>query len=125
MSDFAIKTIDVLYLRRHGHLIAVGLTEDELYTVAPSLRTDYDKQVVTVPERVGIAHGEVCDWTKRGGHSFKAKLHWNCPQCGQQWWEDFAGDLANPHFASSGCTCADHWLVHWDSSQATGELTIG
>jgi hypothetical protein len=102
-------------------VIACGLTEDHLYSVAPSLRDDREKQVVAVMRRVGVARGTVFDWSKRGGHSFTLKLHWNCPQCGQQWWEDFTDQSANPHFGASGCDCADWWLVEWDPLQADEE----
>ena len=107
MSELEIQIIDVWYLSRHGHLIACGLSEADLYRIAPSLRHDADKEVTTKAERVGIADGEVLDWSKRGDHSFQPKLHWLCTQCDQQWWEDFEGNVENPHFAAPGCECVD------------------
>ena len=125
MPNLEARIIDVWYLHRRGRLIACGLSEDDLYQAAPSMRSDTDKEVTVVGERFGIAHGEVLDWTKRGGHSFNPKLHWDCPQCGQQWWEDFVGDVDNPLFAGSGCKCVAYWLVHWEPLQVTEELANG
>lgn len=123
MQESAIQNREVLQLWRHGRLIAYGLKEDDLYSVAPSLRDDLEKQIVAVVHKVGTASGTVLDWSKRGGHSFTLKLHWNCPKCGQQWWEDYTEESENPHFGSSGCDCADHWLVEWNPSQASEERT--
>ncbi len=122
MSDSAVNSIAVLRLVRNGHCIAVGLTEEDLYSVAPSLREDTIQQIISVEQRVGTVRGEVWNWSKHGGHSFNPKLHWDCPYCNQQWWEDFVGEVSNPYFAGSGCHCADYWLVHWDSTQAKNEL---
>jgi hypothetical protein len=120
--SIVLRTIEVRYLYRHGHPIALGLSDDDLYAVAPSLRLDKDKQVIVKVEQVGLVQGEVFDWTKRGGHSFTPKIHWNCPNCDQQWFTDFSITLPNPIFESSGCSCVPYWLVSWDEQQALMEI---
>ena len=75
MQESVIQSREVLQLWRHGHLIAYGLKEDDLYAVAPSLRDDLEKSVVAVVDRVGTASGTVLDWSKRGGYSRTLKLH--------------------------------------------------
>ena len=98
-----------------------ALSEAELQSQVS--RGESGVQIVRRPESLGTANGQVLDWSKRGGHSLNPKLHWNCPQCGQEWWEDFVGDVENPYLAGSGCNCVDLWHVHWDPSQAADELT--
>ncbi|QDU25259.1 hypothetical protein ETAA8_03230 [Anatilimnocola aggregata] len=56
-----IKSLEILYLSRHGHDIAYGLTEEDLFAVAPSLRHAKDKLIVAKPARVGIVVGIVYD----------------------------------------------------------------
>ena len=122
MGALTLLTVDVFHLTRGGRPFAWALSESEL-------REEFGKddprvQLVRQPTSVCVVTGEVLDWSKRGGHSFNPKLHWNCPQCGQDWWEDFFGvDVANPFFAGSGYACVEWWLVHWDASQAAEELT--
>ncbi len=121
MSDLETKTVDVRYLSRNGVLIAYGLSDSDLYRVAPSLRDRSDKQIQVVTETVGTAHGEVFDWSKHGGHSFTLKLHWDCPRCRQQWFVDFNESTPNPAFEPLGCDCVSYWFVHWNAAQVESE----
>ena len=122
VSDLEIQLVDVRYLSRNGVAIAYGLTDDDLYRVAPSLRDAADKTLEVVSEAVGTAHGEVWDWSKHGGHSLTLKLHWDCPGCGQHWFAEFYYDSTpNPAFEPSECNCVAHWFVHWDPDQAQSE----
>jgi hypothetical protein len=120
--DFQVDTVDVQYLYRHGQLIAFGLSDNDIYSIAPTLRHDDEKEVIIKHERVGNVCGQVFDWTKRGGHSFNPKIHWYCPNCGQQWFADFTGSMPNPVFEASGCACVPNWFVHWDAQQVQQEL---
>lgn len=112
-----IRVVEVRYLYRHGHLVAFGLFDDDLFAVAPSLRFDRDKEILAKLERVGLVTGEVHDWSKEGGHSLNPKIHWDCPNCGQRWFTDFAAEMPNPIFESSGCNCVPYWLISWNADQ--------
>lgn len=114
-------TVNVFHLVRDGEPIAYALTEEALgahrTAKGSNIRIECESAVA------GVVEGEVLDWSKHGGHSFNPKLHWTCPQCDQQWWEDFVGEVDNPYFAGSGCACVAWWLVHWNAAQAANELT--
>jgi hypothetical protein len=121
MGSLTLATVEVFHLMRDGQPVAFALSEAALRDEVP--KNDQRVQLVRKSESAGVVTGEVLDWSKHGGHPFNPKLHWTCPRCGQQWWEDFVGDVANPYFAGSGCPCVNWWLVHWEASQAAGELT--
>jgi hypothetical protein len=121
MEHPPFTTVEVFQLRRKGRPVAFALSVGAIRSQIPTCGTGYE--VVSEWQVVGTVEGRVFDWSKRGGHSFTPKIHWNCPQCGQEWWEDFTENTENPHFAASGCACVEWWLVHWDRSQAARELT--
>jgi hypothetical protein len=123
MGDLEIQAVEILSLHRHGHLICFGLTEDELYAIAPSLRYDPETQISSKTCTAGTASGTVWDWSKHGGHSFNPKIHWTCPRCDQQWWTDFIPPMSNPVFEASGCKCVDYWFVHWNDAHVANELS--
>lgn len=112
-----VKTVEIHYLYRHGCLIAFGLSDDDLYTIAPSLRFDDDKQILIKPKQVGLVKGRVFDWSEGEDRCPSLKIHWTCPLCNQQWWVDFSPEMPNPIFESSGCACVPYWLVSWDEQQ--------
>lgn len=121
MEHAPFTTVEVFQLRRKGRPVAFALSEGAIRSQIPTRGTGYE--VISERQVVGTVEGRVFDWSKRGEHAFTPKIHWNCPQCGQEWWEDFTENIENPHFAGSGCACVEWWLVHWDRSQAARELT--
>lgn len=120
MGTLEIASVEVFTLMRRGRRIAFALSESALF--GKSRRRTRQNSIARELQDVGLVRGEVFDWSKRGGHSFNAKLHWTCPQCGQRWWEDFFGTEDNPYFAGSGCRCVRSWLVQWNAEQAKAEL---
>ena len=120
MGSLRLVTVEVFHLLRDGQPLAFALSEADVRD--RMLKTRSRLEIVRRSESAGVVTGEVWDWSKHGGNSFNPKLHWHCPLCGQQWWEDFVGDVANPYFAGSGCRCVSWWLVEWKPSQAQEEL---
>lgn len=117
-----IRIVEVRYLYRHGHLIAYSLSDDDLYAIAPSMRLDHDKQILTKVEQAGVVNGKVFDWSEGEGRCPSLKIHWNCELCNQQWWVDFLPEMPNPLFEASGCACVPYWFVSWDEQQVQDEL---
>jgi len=105
MEALNFTPVEVFYLVQDGRTVAYSPSESEIRQQIPG--NDAGFEIVFKSESAGIVKGEVLDWSKRGGHSFTPKLHWNCPQCGQQWWEELPTPIlaarAVSAFAGGGC----------------------
>ena len=120
MGKLETKSVELFSLVRRGEVRAIALSRTDLYD--HSVRRRRDDEIVVESIEVGLTRGEVFDWSKCGGHSFAPKLHWCCPNCGQEWFEDFDyAENCNPAFRASGCGCVRYWLIAWDPGQAADE----
>lgn len=119
MTAISVTTLTIFSAACGGRPLRFDVDRENLYRglgIAP------DTEGITVSQRdelVGVITGELVDWNAGKPGPARFKLHWVCPQCGQEQWEDWVHDSSEQLLCGSDCQCIDKWLVQWHSSGPT------
>jgi hypothetical protein len=95
MTRLQLQTVTVYEARRDGRPIGFALDRKSLidhHRIRPSSRrtTIHEHR-----EEVGVIEGEFVDWNAGYPGDPRLKAHWQCPQCGQQHFDDSFSDASN------------------------------
>ncbi len=115
MSPIAKETVLVFTAYRDGLEEGIDLDRETLVRTHKIRPGSTRKYVRVSDEEVGVIVGRLLRWWEEPGRSGGTKLHWACPQCGQEQWGDWNSKVPNPCLWYSNCLCVDKWLIHWQA----------
>jgi hypothetical protein len=113
MSPILKKTVSVFTAYRDGLEEGFDLDRDTLLRTHKIRAGSTRAYVELSEEEVGVVEGRLHRWWVEPGNPGGTKLHWVCPQCGQEQWGDWDPEVPNPCLWYSNCPCIGKWLIQW------------
>lgn len=117
MTTLETTTITIFSAVRDNRPLGFDVDRDRLYRNLNFEPNAHDITVYQRDEVVGVITGELVDWNAGEGGAPRVKLHWICPRCGLEQWEDWSTGSSNPSLCGSNCQCIGKWLVHWPEDE--------
>lgn len=112
MSSLRIRNIAIYQAQRGGQPLGYALDRDALID---EFAADGNSGIVIRVHADTAAEiaAEIVNWNMEHPDMPRLKLHWFCPVCGQQHFDDWTPDDSNPTLRESFCDCIGWWLVNW------------